>query len=100
MDKRFPPNPTDADRQADDARFLTREFDMTVTQASDLVARNGVPPADVKARIEEADGTPVLPDRLQGVPVPSAPPEEFTNDADEHARKPVLHRRNDSQGSG
>ena len=88
------------DQQTDDAEFLTREFGITTTEASELVARDGMPPSDLKARIEAPDGSPILPDPLAGVPTPSGPPTELTTDADEQARKPVIHRHNDTQGAG
>jgi hypothetical protein len=79
--------------QVGDAEFLTREFDMNSQEASDLIARNGLSPEDLKARISAPDGEPIRPDPLGGVPTPSEPRKELTKDADEHARKPVVHRR-------
>ena len=90
----------EVDQQATDAEFLAREFDMNPKDASELVARNGLSPDELKSRITDKDGEPNVPDPLEGVPVPTSPKKELTKDADEQARKPVVHRRNDTQGAG
>jgi hypothetical protein len=101
---KYPPGQSPESRgvkqQVEDAKFLTREFGMRTQEASQLIARDGLPAEELKQAITAPDGNPILPDPLEGVPVPSAPKNELTNDADEHARKPVIHSPNNRQGAG
>jgi hypothetical protein len=94
------PASADLDQQTEDAKFLEREFDMTPRNASELVARDTVAPAELRDRIVHKDGRPDVSDPLAGKPVPKGPPSELTQDADEQARKPVVDIRDERQGSG
>lgn len=94
------PEKISAKQQVDDAEFLTREFGMNTRQASDLVAREGIAPEELKEKISAGDGTPILPDPIENVPTPSAPKNDLVKDTDEQARKPVIHRQRNPQGAG
>jgi hypothetical protein len=94
------PEKLSAKQQVEDAEFLTREFGMNTRQASDLVAREGVPAEELKEEISAGDGTPILPDPVENVPTPSAPNNDLVKDTDEQARKPVIHRQPNPRGAG
>jgi len=87
---------TDLDRQVDDATFLETRFGMTPRRASELVARAGVTPDEVRAGSEKRPPS----DPLAHVPKPEAPADERPGDNDEQRLKPVLHEKNDRVGGG
>lgn len=97
-----PPAPAapDTGQQVDDAVFLERQFDMMPREAAALIARNGLDRRDLEDKASDSEGQPLLPDALEGKPIPSGPPTEITTDTDEQARKPVVHDRNNRQGAG
>jgi hypothetical protein len=83
-------------QQIEDATFLEQRFGMTPRQASELVARDGAHPDEVREGSERR----AQPDPLADAPEPQAPAEEHTADTDEQRLKPVLHTKNDRVGGG
>jgi hypothetical protein len=87
-------------QQRKDAQFLARNFDMSPDTASELVARQDVDAKDLGQSIKGRDGEVKRSDPLADTPTPSQPKTQYTADADEQARKPVLHHRNNRAGGG